>query len=79
MLLLLSDSLQISLMEKEGSREGVVSVRGGLRATEWGFPGVGGGERVLEVSFHVCFQERKLSNRIYMLTYARLFVRCTRH
>ncbi|CAM9244075.1 unnamed protein product [Ectocarpus sp. 8 AP-2014] len=45
-----TDALQISLMEKEGSKEGVVSVRGGVRATEWGFPGVGGGERVLEVT-----------------------------
>lgn len=59
MLLLHSDALQISLMEKAESREGVVSVRGGVRATDWGFPGVGGGERVLEVSFMCVFFKKE--------------------
>lgn len=36
-------------MEKEGPREGVVSVGGFIPSTQWGFPGFGGGERVLEV------------------------------
>lgn len=36
-------------MEKEGSREGVVSVAEFLPSTQWGYPGFGGGERVLEV------------------------------
>ncbi|CAM9805884.1 unnamed protein product [Scytosiphon promiscuus] len=44
-----SDGLQISLMEKDGAREGVVSVAPFLPSTDWGFPGIGGGERVLEV------------------------------
>lgn len=38
-------------MEKEGSREGVVSVGGFIPSTQWGFPGFGGGERVLEVLY----------------------------
>ncbi|CAN0296099.1 unnamed protein product [Pylaiella littoralis] len=45
-----TDELQISLMEKDGAREGVVSVAGFLPSTQWGFPGFGGGDRVLEVA-----------------------------
>lgn len=43
------DELQISLMEKEGEREGVVSVASYIPSTMWGFPGTGGSERELKV------------------------------
>ena len=36
-------------MEKDGPREGVVSVAGFIPSSEWGFPGVGGAEHVIEV------------------------------
>lgn len=36
-------------MEKEGEREGVVSVASYIPSTMWGFPGTGGAERELKV------------------------------
>ncbi|CAN0309779.1 unnamed protein product, partial [Laminaria digitata] len=44
-----ADGLQISLMEKDGPREGVVSVGSFIPSSAWGFPGIGGAEHVVEV------------------------------
>eukprot|EP00903_Cladosiphon_okamuranus_P020301 g18629.t1 len=57
-----ADGLQISLMEKEGSREGVVSVAEPLPSTRWGYPGFGGGERVLEVVMPCTNRKRNMAN-----------------
>eukprot|EP00752_Nemacystus_decipiens_P005338 g4842.t1 len=57
-----TDGLQISLMEKEGSREGVVSVAEYLPSTQWGYPGFGGGERVLEVVMPSSTRKRNAPN-----------------
>lgn len=45
-----TDELQISLMEKDGERERVVSVSDGIPSNLWGFPGTGGVERELHVT-----------------------------
>lgn len=45
-----TDGLQISLMEKEGGREGVVSVAEYIPPSLWGFPGIGGAEREVQVT-----------------------------
>lgn len=37
-------------MEKAGTMEGVVSVAEYLPSTAWGFPGMGGAERLMEVT-----------------------------
>ena len=36
-------------MEKEGPREGVVSVGNFIPSSAWGFPGVGGADHVTEI------------------------------
>lgn len=40
----------MSLMEKQATSEGVVSVSKPIHPLSWGYPGIGGAERVLDVS-----------------------------